>query len=146
MDLRRPNLPEWSLILCPMTHVSVPVLLIAAVDTLVHPPSVLEIVNRVTPFDVISTRYRPEGGFRIALLEIRGSERKELLQSGIILRNANVTVIIANCDKLPVGLVLDLDLGIRRMLDEHKMPRAELLFVGEALDAAVKIDGLQESQ
>ena len=72
------------------------------------------------------------------------SDRAELVQCGIFLRNAGRTVIVCDTNRLPTELIVQLHNYSVDVKSKGQAVRTELLFIEEAIEAVTEVPGIEK--
>ena len=120
----------------------IPIIVIADSDTEVIFPHNFEVLARMTPLDAIARNGEVTPNTELALVDDRGVDRVELVQCGILLRNAGRTVIVCDTTRLPVDLLTQLHAFSVDAKRAGKTVQTELLLMEEAIDAATEVPGV----
>jgi hypothetical protein len=122
----------------------IPIIVIADSYTEVKLPKQFEALTSLTPLDAIARKGEVSPETELAVVDLRGVDRVELVRCGILLRNAGRTVIVCDTTRLPVELMTQLHTFSVDTKRKGKTVRTELLFIEEAIEAATEVPGVEK--
>jgi hypothetical protein len=122
----------------------IPIIVIADSYTEVKLPKRFEVLASLTPLDAIVRKGEVSPETEIAVVDLRGVDRAELIQCGILLRNAGRTVVVCDTTRFPVELIIQLHTFSVDVKRKGKAVRTELLFIEEAIEAATEVPGIEK--
>ena len=107
-------------------------------------PDVFSVLASITPLDVISRKGQVDPATEIAVIDIRGIEKRELVECGLLLRNSGRTVVVCDTTRLPVDLIIQVHNCTVEAKKQGKAVRTELLFIEEAIEAVTDLPDLEK--
>ncbi len=122
----------------------VPVIVVADSYTAVKLPKRFDVLASITPLDAIARKGEVNPETEIAVVDLRGVDRAELVQCGILLRNAGRTVVVCDTTRLPIELIVQLHNYSVDVKSKGQAVRTELLFIEEAIEAATEVPGIEK--
>lgn len=122
----------------------IPVIVIADSYTRVKLTKRFDVRASITPLDAIARKGEVSPETEIAVVDLRGVDRAELVQCGIFLRNAGRTVIVCDTNRLPTELIVQLHNYSVDVKSKGQAVRTELLFIEEAIEAVTEVPGIEK--
>jgi len=119
-------------------------MIVANPGTHVRLPDFFSVLASITPLDVISRKGQVDPTTEIAVIDIRGIEKRELVECGLLLRNSGRTVVVCDTTRLPVDLIIQVHNFTVEAKKQGKAVRTELLFIEEAIEAVTDLPDLEK--
>ena len=124
----------------------IPIILVSDPEIHVELPRTFNVLAQVTPLDVITRKGEITPQSEIAVIDLRGIDKTEMVQCGTLLRNAGRTVIVCDATRLPTDLIAQLHAFSTNAKRQGKKVRTELLLIEEAIEAATEVPGIKKLQ